>query len=56
VETVLTGSTFTTVVSGADDLPPPMRIENYTQLTIKYAQENKELTRSSIVEPLTSGI
>lgn len=57
VETVLQGSTFTTVVADAHDIAPPMRIENYTELTLKYWQRNvPHETFKTIVKPKSSGM
>ncbi|KAF6021741.1 hypothetical protein EB796_019945 [Bugula neritina] len=40
IETVLQGSTFTTVIADASDIPPPLKIENYTDLSLKFWQTN----------------
>ena len=56
IETVLQGSTFTTIIADASDIPPPMRIENYTELSLKFWQTNiSHEAFKTIVKPASSG-
>ena len=52
---MLLGSTFTTIVADASDIPPPLRIENYTDLSIKYWQTEVAQDKfTTIVKPKSS--
>ena len=56
IETILQGSTFTTILADASDIPPPMRIENYTELSLKYWQTDVSHEEfKTIVKPRSSG-
>lgn len=56
IETVLQGSTFTTIIADATDIPPPMMIENYTELSLKYRQTDiGHEDFKTIVKPRSSG-
>lgn len=38
LEVILQGATFFIVFTDADRLPPPMRVDNYSEVTVTFAQ------------------